>query len=126
MTTDKAMAEAEWRKELREMAGRIHGADEWSREDVEIELLSLLPALTSHARPAAGFIREATGPDRKVLGTLPVTADGCVAGEGARIIFPQLDGSLNYEYVCARGVLGPIQSGYSTPAAAQAESKETP
>jgi len=85
-----------------------------------------IKALTSHARPAAGFIREATGPDRKVLGTLPVTADGCVAGEGARIIFPQLDGSLNYEYVCARGVLGPIQSGYSTPAAAQAESKETP
>ena len=38
----------------------------------------LIALLTSHARPAAGFIREATGPDRKVLGTLPVTADGCV------------------------------------------------
>lgn len=42
-------------------------------------------ALTSHARPAAGFIREATGPDRKVLGTLPVTADGAVCGHGAII-----------------------------------------
>jgi len=39
--------------------------------------------LASHARPAAGYIREATGPDRKVLGTLPLTGDGCVLGDMA-------------------------------------------
>jgi len=33
------------------------------------------------SRPPAGHIMEADGTIRKVLGTLPVTADGCVCGE---------------------------------------------
>ena len=81
-------------------------------------------ALARLSRPPAGFVRDEAGVDRRVLGTLPVTKDGCVAGDGARIIFPQPDGSLNYEHVCTRGVLGPIQSGFSTPDAAEAAAEK--
>ena len=85
MTTDKARAEAEWRKELHEMAARIHVADEWSREDVEIELLSLLPALTAHAKHAA---------EVKFLGVPYKTTDGVVVGRWDAIgyCYEALDG----------------------------------
>jgi len=92
-------------------------------QSMEEDIRLIIHALT-HSRPPAGFVRDDAGVDRRVLGTLPVTADGCVAGDGARIIFPQLDGSLNYEHVCTRGVLGPIQSGFSTPEAAEAAAEK--
>lgn len=41
---------------------------------------SISEALLSASRPPAGFVRDEHGVDRRVLGTLPVTADGCVVG----------------------------------------------
>lgn len=38
--------------------------------------------------PPPGHIIDDTGRVRRVLGTLPLTADGCVAGIGARVINP--------------------------------------
>jgi len=42
-------------------------------------------ALLAASRPGEGMIRTHEGKDLRLLGTLPVTADGCVAGEGARL-----------------------------------------
>lgn len=42
-------------------------------------------ALLAASRPGEGEIRTHEGKDLRVLGTLPVTADGCVAGVGGHI-----------------------------------------
>jgi hypothetical protein len=42
-------------------------------------------ALLAASRPGEGMIRTHEGKDLRVLGTLPVTADGCVAGVGGHI-----------------------------------------
>lgn|GEM_PF-2603664 len=47
--------------------------------------LTRLREIESNAK-AAGFI-GADGKVRKVLGTLPVTKDGCIVGDGSRVFF---------------------------------------
>lgn len=42
-------------------------------------------ALLAASRPGEGMIRTHEGKDLRVLGTLPVTADGCVAGIDAEV-----------------------------------------
>lgn len=37
------------------------------------------------SRPAPGYLRASEGADMRLLGTLPVTADGCVVGIGAEL-----------------------------------------
>lgn len=42
-------------------------------------------AILSASRPAPGYLRASEGADMRLLGTLPVTADGCVVGIGAEL-----------------------------------------
>lgn len=65
-----------------------------------------------------GFIDEA-GNVRKVLGTLPLTADGCVIGEGARVIVREPSGAV-WEYDCFEPIQDEDNPVYSTRAAALA------
>ena len=51
---------------------------------------SISEALLSASRPPAGFVRDAEGVDRRVLGTLPVTADGVVVLPGSKV-WPRAD-----------------------------------
>ena len=48
---------------------------------------AIVRALQAARTPPPGHIIDATGVVRKVLGMLPVTADGCVAGHGAVVSF---------------------------------------
>jgi len=52
-------------------------------------------ALQAARTPPPGHIIDDAGVVRKVLGVLPVTADGCVAGHGAVVSF----GDINYRMV---------------------------
>jgi hypothetical protein len=44
-------------------------------------------ALDRASKPAPGHVRDSDGVDRKVLGTLPMTKDNCVIGDGAYVWF---------------------------------------
>ena len=44
----------------------------------------LIDGIVSLMTPPKGCVRDGYGVDRKVLGTLPVTADGCVLGHLSR------------------------------------------
>lgn len=56
---------------------RIQGKTWFQCED------EIVPNLLSASRPAPGYLRASEGADMRLLGTLPVTADGCVLGEMA-------------------------------------------
>lgn len=70
------------------------------------------------------------GPDgepRKILGTLPVTADGCIVGDGARVYF-ETESSFNGFIVTEWDVTGvsddiPVERYFSTRSAAEAAAK---
>ena len=72
--------------ELEALLGRIH------HEHPRTEALKIISKHLAR-QPAAppvpeGCVRTPDGVDRKVLGTLPVTADGCVAGDGMTAYCP--------------------------------------
>ncbi len=46
---------------------------------------AIASAIRSVATPPEGCVRDDKGVDRKVLGTLPLTADGCVVANGAQV-----------------------------------------
>lgn len=46
---------------------------------------ALVEIILSATRPAPGYIRTSQGPDMRLLGALPVTADGCVMGDWASV-----------------------------------------
>jgi len=52
-----------------------------------------IEAITDALTIPAGHVRTPDGVDRKVLGTLPVTADGVIAGSGAALYWNHGDGS---------------------------------
>lgn len=82
------------------------------------------------ARVPEGCVRTADGVDRKVLGTLPITADGCVPGLGASVSWPGYgeeyvyDGHVRYSLVWAASIpvesSTPVRDCYSTREAAEA------
>lgn len=51
-------------------------------------------ALTAAASVGKGCMRDEHGVERKVLGTLPLTADGCVAGIGAEVYYENNGGNI--------------------------------
>ena len=87
-------------------------------------------ALRDAARVPEGCVRTADGVDRKVLGTLPITADGCVPGLGASVSWPGYgeeyvyDGHVRYSLVWAASIpvesSTPVRDCYSTREAAEA------
>lgn len=99
---------------------------------------------TNHdAKLIAALVRELIPPNhilyddgvvRKVLGTLPLTADGCVAGLGASVSWRGFgeeyvyDGHVRYSLVWAASVpvesSQPVRDCYSTREAAERAGKE--
>ena len=84
------MTEAEANELAADIVYRLHKAAQ--NENIKIPLvlsdglyLDVKAALLAASRPREGFIRTHEGEDLRVLGTLPVTADGCVAGDGAKL-----------------------------------------
>lgn len=51
-------------------------------EDISHVMKQLRDSIALALTVPAGFVRGEDGVDRKVLGTLPLTADGCVVGMG--------------------------------------------
>lgn len=99
---------------FRKQALRVHvGGISWWMDLPE----SFATALRDAARVPKGCVRTADGVDRKVLGTLPITADGCVvgAGEGSRTWTMTEDGVSSF--ACADGW---YRHRYSTREAAEA------
>jgi hypothetical protein len=71
-----------------------HDDAKWER--LQDAITTALDAKDAAARPPAGHIMESDGTVRKVLGTLPVTADGAVAAAPARVYEP---------YTCAELII---------------------
>lgn len=70
---------------FRKQGLRVHvGGISWWMDLPE----SLATALRDAARVPEGCVRTADGVDRKVLGTLPLTADGCVVMPGEMVYVP--------------------------------------
>lgn len=46
---------------------------------------AITAALRAAAKVGEGYVRDDKGVERKVLGTLPLTADGCVVGNHTRL-----------------------------------------
>lgn len=69
------MSERDWAAEAKRLVNELRkcGTDECP-ECMD----SITTALRAAAAVPAGCVRDDKGVDRKVLGTLPVTADGCV------------------------------------------------
>ena len=94
--------------------------DRAGREAMAIALRSMLPP--------PGHIMDETGAVRKVLGTLPMTADGCVVGDGAIVHYPKGPPNairlhpVRPELAASSEFLAAI--GYSTPEAAEAARKD--
>jgi hypothetical protein len=94
--------------------------------DVQDQVSAMIELAT---RPPAGHIMEHDGTVRKVLGTLPVTADGCVATHESILHHPS-DGPCymvpdGHDRPAAAKVYGgalmvPVASCYSTREAAEA------
>lgn len=72
----------DFEKMAEDLAKRLYHADELSEQDFAEEILT---ALRAAAFPPKDHVRDGKGVDRLLLGTLPVTADGCVVGNGARV-----------------------------------------
>ena len=71
---------AECLDELQKLLGNIH------HEHPRTEAAKIIERhLLAASRPAPGYLRASEGVDMRLLGTLPVTADGCVAGVGGHI-----------------------------------------
>lgn len=100
------------------------------RSAIIAELERRSTALRDAARVPEGYVRTADGVDRKVLGTLPITADGCVPGLGASVSWPGYgeeyvyDGHVRYSLVWAASIpvesSTPVRDCYSTREAAEA------
>lgn len=69
------------REKAEALAAQLFGMSDRKmlHEYYESEIVTLTSALTV----PEGCVRTADGVDRKVLGTLPMTADGCVVGRDA-------------------------------------------
>jgi hypothetical protein len=65
----------------------------WSKSDDSGLRRHTVDAIAIALTIPAGHVRTPDGVDRKVLGTLPVTADGVIAGSGAALYWNHGDGS---------------------------------
>lgn len=79
-------------------------------------------------RPPKGHILTDDGVVRKVLGTLPITADGCVVGDGARVYYEVIGQFSGEPIICEWDVTGAgddikVDTYYSTREAAEAAKK---
>lgn len=78
------------------MSQAIETAKLWSMIDElrkeKADLQKQLAELTRRIEVPAGHIKLDDGRVVKVLGTLPMTADGCLAGDGAELIHKGFDG----------------------------------
>ena len=112
---------------------RIEGwrnMDSDARLGVKGCLEDMAESLRAAHRVPEGCVRTADGVDRKVLGTLPITADGCVPGLGASVSWPGYgeeyvyDGHVRYSLVWAASIpvesSTPVRDCYSTREAAEA------
>jgi len=81
--TGAVMDEATARAKADEIMNYLNGAGEAANGTVARE--EIAKALLAASRPAPGYLRASEGPDMRLLGVLPVTADGCVAGVGGHI-----------------------------------------
>jgi len=88
---------------------------------------AIVRALQAAHKPPPGHIIDDAGVVRKVLGTLPVTADGCVVGVGAQVWFIAYGGTEILWAIIHDSRKGWLQSPvcYSTAKAAEAAKEAT-
>jgi len=113
----------------------LHAYDNGQVDLNEESLAALIRAAVAEVTPPKGHVLTDDGKVRKVLGTLPLTADGCVVGEDAvcwRDKSRSLTGEVRQDslvlcwgvYEMGNGIRTSAASWYSTREAAEAASKE--
>lgn len=125
-------------RDAKDIAREMYKDLEGTGEEMSIDYIAAaIQAERDAANPPAGHVKLSGGRVVKVLGSLPMTADGCVIGRGAEL-WPKSGDPEKRVWSCRHiyafddkghyvgdvdGAMGPR---YSTPEAAESARKDTP
>lgn len=114
--------------------GAIDATEEVSLHEFKLATFfrSSIPDILAALTPPKGHVRDELGVDRKLLGVIPVTKDGCFVGSGVQLYHPEYDDPCYETHIEAYfddhhidsewqpvGGCEPIEDLYSTKMAAQ-------